>query len=470
MRKKILFILVLFLIPFTVFAKNVEYEWGKQKERGMLFVEEKDNKYVIYEPNNQSANFVTYETNGKKVSSKELTDYEYDVMDDTIHNLRSTGEYYYDTALGYYELIPKLGIVKVWNNDTNQYDEHNYIELSEADQKKYTGDYHLLFELYKNGSTDYYMYHIKTGGYVLYRIVPPINDTEEPKFFLEVYSKDEKKLLSKEIDAIDDIKVGDIDENRIYVIEAEYNHENEEANYSYVEYDLNGKELSRQNVTEEILKYGALNQEDLYYLNPYIIDSVSDGIIISLVDNYTTKEYQQCLTGKIQSVEDYCRASVLGDSIPGTPVTQEDTRGKVGTKKVVNKNDFNTAVGGHVNLRSIPTVLVKLKYDVDYQITPKIQGEGEIKVINRSAAGGEVTFEVTPKPGYVLSAVKVTDAAGNVITFNDYKFTMPSADVTIEAVFVPGNPNTTDIAIMGIIIVGILFGAIAVINYKKLIK
>ena len=87
-------------------------------------------------------------------------------------------------------------------------------------------------------------------------------------------------------------------------------------------------------------------------------------------------------------------------------------------------------------------------YKVFYNIYTKTDGNGEVKVSQNTADGGDgVTFEVIPREGYVLSAVKVTDALGNVITFTDYKFTMPSADVTIEAVFVKAatNPNTKDL-------------------------
>ena len=470
MKKKVLFILALLLIPFTVFAKNVEYEWGKQKERGLFFVEEQDNKYVIYEPGSSSDRFVTYETNGKKVSSRELTDVEYDIIDDTLYNLGSTKWYYYDSS-NYYEFNPSQGIIKEWNNDTNQYDTYNYAELSEADQKKYTGDYHLLFELYKNGSTDVYLYHIKKGGYVLYRMVPPANVNEEAKVYVEVYNKDEEKVLSKKMDSLDDIKIADITGKGIYVVEVEYDHDKKEAKYSYVEYDFSGKETSRQDITKELLEYGTLDEEYLYYVRPIILDSVSDGIIISLEENNMTESYQDCLTGKSQNLAEFCRAQVLSAMLPSNPIfppaEQEILVQQEGKRVIVQKDNtlnYTTAAG---LIRRIPTILVKLKFDVDYEIIPKVQGEGEIKVIDRSAAGGEVTFEVTPKEGYVLSVVKVTDAAGNVITFTDYTFTMPSSDVTIEAVFVPGNPNTTDIAIMGVVIVGILFGAIAVINYKK---
>ncbi len=79
------------------------------------------------------------------------------------------------------------------------------------------------------------------------------------------------------------------------------------------------------------------------------------------------------------------------------------------------------------------------------KIDTNIIGKGTINVNKTDSAGNKVVFQITPEEGYVLSVVKVTDSNGNIITFTDYTFTMPNADVTIEAIFVPDNPKTSDI-------------------------
>ena len=79
------------------------------------------------------------------------------------------------------------------------------------------------------------------------------------------------------------------------------------------------------------------------------------------------------------------------------------------------------------------------------KIDTNIIGKGTINVNKTDSAGNKVVFQITPEEGYVLSVVKVTDSNGNVITFTDYTFTMPNADVTIEAIFVLDNPKTSDI-------------------------
>ena len=84
-----------------------------------------------------------------------------------------------------------------------------------------------------------------------------------------------------------------------------------------------------------------------------------------------------------------------------------------------------------------------------YDIKTVIDGKGTIDVIETSAPYKNVTFKITPEEGYTLKKVIVTDAYGNVLVFTDDTFTMPSADVTIEAVFEIDNPQTID-ALIGV--------------------
>lgn len=106
-------------------------------------------------------------------------------------------------------------------------------------------------------------------------------------------------------------------------------------------------------------------------------------------------------------------------------------------------------------------------WHLNNQIETKVNGKGTIVVNNSSRAGDMVEFEVKPEKGYVLSAVKVTDKEGNVLVFTDYKFTMPSADVLIEVIFLPENPGTSDFFNILIILVFISVGAWALHKYKE---
>ena len=108
-------------------------------------------------------------------------------------------------------------------------------------------------------------------------------------------------------------------------------------------------------------------------------------------------------------------------------------------------------------------------YYLYHTIVPKItEGKGNIEVASKGKPGEPVTFTVTPEEGYTLGIIKVTTADGEVLTFTDYTFTMPTSDVTIEATFIAANPKTADIAISIILMVALATGLIALIERKRL--
>ena len=111
-------------------------------------------------------------------------------------------------------------------------------------------------------------------------------------------------------------------------------------------------------------------------------------------------------------------------------------------------------------------------YYLNYNIKTEVTGKGNIEVINTSKNGASVTFVVTPEEGYVLGTVKVTDKNGNVVTFTDNTFTMPSADVTIEVTFtkIPEkeNPETSDLAVIACIAIIIIGSWATIRNIRKL--
>lgn len=113
--------------------------------------------------------------------------------------------------------------------------------------------------------------------------------------------------------------------------------------------------------------------------------------------------------------------------------------------------------------------IIMQHYKLKYNIITKINGSGTITAKQTIAdSGEEITFTVEPKEGYVLGEVKVIDANGNVVVFTDYTFTMPSADVIIEATFIKEveNSNTSDSTIMMFIATMSILVFIAA-NYQK---
>lgn len=110
------------------------------------------------------------------------------------------------------------------------------------------------------------------------------------------------------------------------------------------------------------------------------------------------------------------------------------------------------------------------EYHLPLSIETKVSGEGRIDVVKTSVYGEEVTFTVTPMDGYVLSYVKVYDKLGNEIVITSNTFTMPNNDVIVEAVFMANvlNPNTKDIALVAVIILGVVGLLLSINSYRRL--
>lgn len=110
------------------------------------------------------------------------------------------------------------------------------------------------------------------------------------------------------------------------------------------------------------------------------------------------------------------------------------------------------------------------KYYFTHPIDVKTDGNGKVDVIENSRYGEKVSFVITPNEGYQIDLIKVTDSDGNVITFTDYTFTMPSADVTIEVSFVEEvkNSETSDAIIYSAIAILIGISFIIYNNKKKI--
>lgn len=105
-----------------------------------------------------------------------------------------------------------------------------------------------------------------------------------------------------------------------------------------------------------------------------------------------------------------------------------------------------------------------------YNIISKTEGKGSIEVVSNAGAGEKITFNIIPEKGFVLKEVRVTDANGKVVTFTNNTFTMPSADVTIEVIFIEDkkNPETTDVAVIACIAIIVLGGIGTMYSIRKL--
>ena len=482
MKKRIL-LLIMLLVPFIVNAKEeISYGWDKENSNGIILMKEDNNQYLVFDYANNGPRVTYYQPNGKKVSSRYLDkeNMEYYILRNEVESKLPFFNYYYRYENGvYYELEPQRGYIYVSSEDSDEVT-YNYDELSESDKIKYTGKYHLIFELYSKigyESSYYYSMVPRSNGYAVYKRTSgrSINSS----YTLEIYDKDENKVLTKKADFVNDIYNADITEHGIYLIESTYDHETAESTYTFITYNLSGKEQSRTDITD------ALNEStlggDLYYYLPITMDIVNNGIIIGFEEDYYTNEIQSCINYftnpedtigekfRPDNIYDYCSdviltpAGILGNhemfKLVGNGMTSLAT---------ANMNVFYDQLAPklpeEISKTPLPVTLVKL--NIDYAIDTKTTGQGDIKVVSRSEAGEGVTFEVIPKEGYVLGEVKVTDMNGNVLTFKDYTFTMPSSDVLIEVTFLPKNPLTVDKLFLLIPIL-VLGGLLASVMYKK---
>ena len=118
---------------------------------------------------------------------------------------------------------------------------------------------------------------------------------------------------------------------------------------------------------------------------------------------------------------------------------------------------------------TMPTIQ---KYSFVYNVETKENDNGTILVDKTiSKTGEEITYVVEPKKGFRLDKVIITDEAGNVIEIKDNKFTMPSSNVIIEAVFVVDNPNTGVFISIGASLLFIIAAVgIVVLNRTKVQK
>lgn len=114
------------------------------------------------------------------------------------------------------------------------------------------------------------------------------------------------------------------------------------------------------------------------------------------------------------------------------------------------------------------------RYLPQYPIKTIVKGSGKIEVINKNYSGENITYIITPEKGYVLGMVKVYDEDGNVIEVTGNSFIMPASAVTIEAIFLPENPDTfkelSAITAFASVIIGGLLGYLLVNNKNHLKK
>lgn len=117
-----------------------------------------------------------------------------------------------------------------------------------------------------------------------------------------------------------------------------------------------------------------------------------------------------------------------------------------------------------------PVITISSTHFEKKEITTKTDGNGTIEIVEDSRPGEKVTYTITPKEGYTIKEIKLTDEQGKVTIVKENEFIMPSSDITIEVIFdkIVENPNTISISVIASLLFASISVIIITINYKKI--
>lgn len=318
-------------------------------------------------------------------------------------------------------------------------------------------EYHEEYQKYINKGYELYEYYYDTYTYVedttstTYKLYSGVSLYIEDENYKEKVYQDETAIgahgdekgnpIPEEIGITEPMYMtGEIDENAYSTYFYDITYYDDDAAYYYIDAYNYTLESEGFNIVDiNTLTVGELNE---------LVKSITSKELplAEWYENATETKYNQ-MTGS-----DYLVLGSIKESIPseyswlwGTTywlrTTDEsynlffvDTLGELCSMYYC-----QPAVGAGIR----PVVTISAK-DLVYSVTTKTDGNGTIESTHVHAEKGEVIkFVITPNEGYVLSEVKVTDENGNVITFTENTFTMPEANVTIEATFTVENSETS---------------------------
>lgn len=229
--------------------------------------------------------------------------------------------------------------------------------------------------------------------------------------------------------------------------------------------------LSLYNDEDEVWSYPYYDYVDI--MNPRFVDDyiVAVGVTSDNNREIIVVDREGKLLQKIQSEYGYAYLTGGDKSFIVTTVTPSENTSCSVDQSLVDGLDVS-------GINSILDVGESAPTCYDYHnevwyiplvVETKTDGNGTVTAAESSRYGEEVTFTVTPKEGYVLGEVKVTDENGNIVVFTDYHFTMPNANVVIDVTFVPENPVTADIAIIILVVIAGFTGFAFIKTRKKIV-
>ena len=450
--KKLIILIILFL-PIIVSAKEkLNFEWGKyidtNKEytRYIIDVVETEEGYLAY-----SYNYVIYyDKDGNIINTEYLDgycdyikydestnqflclyeDYEYVdgqsnytiysiLLDEKLNILKynefknTSMDYIYPNDSYFLESKDNYIIIDLYNfntiivkKDLSIFNEYSIDELTEDQVKEYWQDYYIIYKLYEENPENPREYYniVNNNQYTLLAYY----DYKQKINGIEIYDKNYNQILDQQINTQNQI-IAELTNGGYYIM---------------TENDISDRdECRRENMCTSQIELTKYNFQKEKEYSEELQTLVSDGYEYYYNEGRKITNLKKVNNGLIMLSNYVVRPS--GEILPDPD---------------------------EVIIGELPTIT---KYYFTYDISTKTDGNGTIKVLSTAKSGEGVTFEITPKEGYVLGVVKVTDKDGNVLTFTDYKFTMPSSDVTIEATFLPENPETSDLITYIILLFGL---------------
>ena len=337
------------------------------------------------------------------------------------------------------------------------------------------------FEAYKNLYIEYYNYVYNEDNMTFYRVryyneTFRYYDSEQDKNVTIDFEEDlnfTKKLLGTKYDIFlklknDSYNVERIDEfDDYYVVNYYYN---DNVNYTTTYYtSVFDKDLN------SIINFDSEEYDDYYKIY------VHDGLIYVAVDNLNIDIYK--LDGTkydtmklehniISAIDDSCSGFYLSRIlIEGNEMFLHYEENQCETRIVMNDaSDVQNVVGSEAYLG-----FIVLKYTLDFDVDTVESSSGEFTYETKVDEDGRsyVELKVTPKDGYSVEEIIVTDINGERIEVTNNKFYKPANDVKIEVKYVLGEylpiPDTFlgksfTVIIIGLILVGLGFYTI---NYVK---
>ena len=460
--KKILFSLICILtfVGIVNAETKIQYDWGKYlsfwefRSSGMI-----NGELALFGYGPDDFYYELYNKNGETTLNKILEDFDFTIVNDALvsfyynssenrmyqkiydKDLNFIKEVYFDGHIAYSDSITgvtdKYYFIGNTIFDRETYEEinigdfvYNHELADEFSQVYETGNdlliNEMLFDICKDEFEGtalvvyYFFYSQYSSKYNLKdfsydengNLVILFYDNQNGQYYISVYDKDYELLYEIDVYSENQPYVF-LENNKMYFIEyrntSERTTSNEEYHYDVVlnEFDLEGK-----------------------FIDEFVLTSIVD------VDENNGLDDR----GLFDVIKTNDGFYLLTDKPNKPPCAMDST---------LNEGDVISDV--------YPSIQ---KFSFVYNVETKESENGTIKVDKDSSKNGDkITYTVEPKEGYKLDKVIVTDENGNQVIITDSSFTMPNSNVTIEAIFVVENPNTSVFIRIGI------FGLIMLLTY-----